>query len=69
MRKFKLNKNKKTLTPSEEQIQRHKDFARLHHNYEQLTKRSKKRLYQDPKMFLFLLIIAIILLLIFLGEL
>lgn len=68
MRKFKVNKEKKELTPTEKQIQRQKDFSRLHHNYEKLSKRSKKRLYQDPKMLLFFLVIAIILLLIFLGE-
>lgn len=68
MRKFKVNKEKKELTPTEKQIQRQKDFSRLHHDYEKLSKRSKKRLYQDPKMLLFFLVIAIILLLIFLGE-
>ncbi|MCH2225004.1 MAG: hypothetical protein MK066_09575 [Crocinitomicaceae bacterium] len=68
MRKFKLNTEKKSLTPSQEQINRHKDFSRLHHDYEKLTKRGKKPLYRDPKMLLFFFIIGIILLLIFLGE-
>ena len=68
MRKFTLNKDKKDLNPSEAQIKRQKDFSRLHHDYEKLTKRGKKPLFRDPKMFLFLLVIAIILLLLFLGE-
>ncbi len=69
MRKFTVNRDKKRLDPTDAQIQRHKDFSRLHHDYEKLTKRGKKPLYRDPKMFLFLFIIGIILLLIFLGEL
>lgn len=68
MRKFTVNKDKKELNPTEAQIKRQKDFSRLHHDYEKLTKRGKKPLYRDPKMFLFLLIIGIILLLVFLGE-
>lgn len=68
MRKFTVNKDKKELNPTDAQIKRHKDFSRLSHDYEKLTKRGKKPLFRDPKMFLFLLIIGIILLLIFLGE-
>ena len=68
MRKFTVNKDKKRLDPTDAQIKRHKDFSRLHHDYEKLAKRGKKPLYRDPKMFLFLFIIGIILLLIFLGE-
>ncbi|MFT5861203.1 MAG: hypothetical protein ACI865_003324 [Flavobacteriaceae bacterium] len=69
MRKFTLNKDKKELNPTEAQIKRQKDFSRLHHSYENLTKRGKKPLYRDPKMFLLFLIIGVIILLMFLGEL
>lgn len=69
MRKFTVNREQKNLNPTDAQIKRHKDFSRLHHDYEKLTKRGKKPLYRDPKMFLFLFIIGIILLLLFLGEL
>lgn len=69
MRKFTLNKDNRELNPTEAQIKRQKDFSRLHHNYENLTKRGKKPLYKDPKMFLLLLIIGVIVLLVFLGEL
>jgi len=69
MRKFKLNKNsKEAKEPTPEQMKRYKDFATLNHSYERLTKRSRKRLYQDPKFFLLILIIGIVLLLIFLES-
>lgn len=69
MRKFRLNKDSKDAKePTPEQIKRYKDFATLNHQYERLTKRSRKRLYQDPKFFLLILIIGIVLLLIFLES-
>ncbi len=68
MRKFILNKENKKLTPSEEQIRRQKDFSRLHHQYERLTKRGKKPLYRDPKLFMLLFIIGLVLLLLFLES-
>ena len=68
MRKFILNKENKKLTPSEEQIKRQKDFSRLHHQYERLTKRGKKPLYRDPKLFMLLFIIGLVLLLLFLED-
>jgi hypothetical protein len=67
MRKFTLNKDKKSLNPTDEQIKRQKDFSRLHHDYERLTKRSQKPLYRDPKLFMLLLILGIMLLLAFLD--
>lgn len=66
MRTFERNTENKNLEPSKEQIQRQKDFSRLHHEYEQLTKRRKKPLYRDPKFFMLLFLIGIILLLVFL---
>jgi hypothetical protein len=68
MRKFTLNKDQKKLTPTDEQIKRQKDFARLHHDYERLTKRGKRPLYKDPKLFLLILIISLMFLLIFLES-
>lgn len=68
MRKFTLNKENKKLTPSEEQIKRQKDFSRLHHDYEKITKRGKKPLYKDPKLFLLLLILGLMFLLVFLES-
>ena len=64
MRKFKLNTDKKDLTPTDAQIKRHKDFSRLHHDYEKLTKRGKKPLYKDPKLFILLFLLGLILFLV-----
>jgi hypothetical protein len=65
MKKFKLNTKNKSTEPSPEQIERQKDFSRLHHQYEVLTKRGKKPIYKDPKRLLFFILIGIILYLIF----
>ena len=45
---------------------RYKDFATISHQYERIAKRPKKPLYRDPKLFLLLLIIGLVMLLIFL---
>lgn len=68
MRKFTLNKDKKELKPTDKQIKRQKDFSRLHHDYEKITKRSKRPLYRDPKMFLLLFIIGLVIFLMFLES-
>ena len=44
MKKFILNKDKKELNPTDEQINRQKDFSRLHHDYEKLTKRGNVKI-------------------------
>ena len=68
MRKFKLNTDKKDLSPTEAQVQRQKDFSRLHHDYEKLTKRGKKPFYKDPKLLILIFLIGIILYLIFFED-
>jgi hypothetical protein len=68
MRKFSIHREKKEIEPTDEQIKRHKDFARLHHDYERLTKRGKKPVYRDPKLYLLVVIIGIVLLLAFLES-
>ena len=65
MKKFILNKDKKELNPTDEQIKRHKDFTRLHHDYEKVTKRSKRPLYKDPKLLMLLFILGLVLFLMF----
>ncbi len=67
MRKFRINREN-NVGPTEEQIARQKDFSRLHHEYERLTKRNKKPIYRDPKLYLLFVLIAIILMLILLSE-
>jgi len=68
MKKFVVNKENKELTPTQEQIKRQKDFSRLHHKYESITKRSKKRLYQDPKLLILIFLIGLIAFLLFLEK-
>jgi hypothetical protein len=68
MRKFSIHREKKEIEPTDEQIKRHKDFARLHHDYERLTKRGKKPVFRDPKLYLLVVIIGIVLLLAFLES-
>jgi len=68
MRKFSINRDIKKLEPTDEQIKRHKDFSRLHHDYERLTKRGKKPIYRDPKLYLLFVLIGIILFLILMEE-
>ena len=65
MKKFILNKDKKEINPTDEQIKRQKDFSRLHHEYEKVTKRSKRPLYKDPKLFMLLFILGLVLFLMF----
>ena len=65
MRKFVVNRTDKKIEPTKEQINRHKDFARLHHDYERLTKRSKKPIYRDPKLWMLLFIIGLVMFLVF----
>lgn len=60
MRKYKLNKDFKQQLPSEDETAKYKDFAQLTHAYDQVTKRRKKPLYKDPKAFIALVLILII---------
>ncbi len=65
MRKFVIHKTPKSSEPTKEQIERHKDFSRLRHDYEILTKRGKKPLYRDPKLWMLLFIIGLVVFLMF----
>lgn len=62
MTKYKLNKNDKDNSPSQEEIEATKDFARLRANYDKVTKRPTVPLYKNPIAFIALVIIIIILL-------
>ena len=59
MRKYKVNRTAETKVPSKETIEKYKDFSRLSHAYDHYTKRPKKPIYKDKRMFLFILIIAL----------
>ncbi len=45
-----------------------KDFSRIRHDYEILTKRGKRPIYRDPKLYLLFVIIGLVLLLLFLEK-
>lgn len=68
MRKFIRNTDQSKLNPTEAQIKRQKDFARLHHDYEKLTKSGKKPLYRDPKLFILLFLLGLIMFLVFIES-
>jgi len=59
MRKYKVNRGAEQKIPSKETIEKYKDFSRLSHTYDQYVKRPKKPLYKDRRMFLFILLIAL----------
>jgi len=58
MRKFKINRAEQKI-PSKETIEKYKDFSRLSHAYDHYTKKPKVPLYKDKRMFLFILLIAL----------
>lgn len=60
MRKYKVNRTSEQKIPSKETIEKYKDFSRLSHAYDHYTKRPKKPLYKDKRMFLFILLIALL---------
>ena len=64
MRKYKVNREQPVKMPSKEAIEKYKNFPALTHEYDNYVKRPKKPLYKDKKMFLFLLIVALITILI-----
>ena len=69
MRKYQVNRDKeKAKLPSKEKMQQYKDFSKLSHRYEKLTKRPKKPLYKDPKIFIALILIVVIVFLIVDSE-
>lgn len=59
MRKYKINRTAAQKIPSKETIEKYKDFSRLSHAYDHYTKRPKKPLYKDKRMFLFILLVAL----------
>ena len=60
MRAYKVNRKPDQKIPSKETIEKYKDFSRLSHAYDRYTKKPKLPLYKDKKMFLFILIVALL---------
>ncbi|MBX7095750.1 MAG: hypothetical protein K1X56_13595 [Flavobacteriales bacterium] len=68
MKKYSIHKEEKGKAMSDEEILGYKDFSRLHHRYEEVTKRPKQPLYKNPYLF-FVLVLIILLALMLAGEL
>jgi len=64
MRRYKVNRKQPVKLPSKEAIEKQKDFSRLTHDYDRLVKRPKVPLYRDKKMFVFVIILALMAILI-----
>ena len=60
MTKYKINRDQEPKTPTQEQMEKYKDFSRLTANYDKFTKRPKLPLYKNKRFFLALIIIALI---------
>lgn len=60
MREYKINRTKEKELPGRDVIEKYKDFSRLSHEYDRLTKRPKVPIYKDKKMFLVLLLIVLV---------
>lgn len=65
MREFKINRDKESVEPNEEQMKKYKDFASVSHGYQRLAKRPKKPIYKDPKLFLILVLLGVVFALVF----
>lgn len=60
MRKYKINKDKDQKLPPAEVINKYKDFDKLRMQYSDITKRPKKPLYKNRRLFLFLLMVGLV---------
>lgn len=67
MKKYVVNKDGQRRELTDADIQRYKDFTQVKQKYQRLTHRPKP-LYKDPKAFLGLVLIVIILWIIFSDE-
>ena len=61
MKKYKINSNpKKPKKITEKDILKYKNFNSLMVNYNDITKRKKLPLYRNKKVFLFLILLALV---------
>ncbi len=61
MRKYKINRGSKAPDlPPDEVINKYKNFDQFRVQYDDITKRSKTPLYKNRKIFLFLLLVALV---------
>lgn len=61
MKQYKINREQKEKSiPSNEVIEKYRNFKQLNVSYNEFTKRSKVPLYKNKKMFLFLMLIGLV---------
>ena len=60
MKKYKVNKDKKSPEITDEQIMKYKNFDSLFVSYKDITKRQKIPIYKNKKIFLFLILLAFV---------
>lgn len=61
MKEYKLNKTKKeTATPTDEVINKYKNFDNIRAQYNDVVKRPKQPLYKNRKLFFFLVLIGLV---------
>tara|TARA_B100000963_G_scaffold159268_1_gene138615 strand:+ start:872 stop:1075 length:204 start_codon:yes stop_codon:yes gene_type:complete len=60
MKKYKVNKDKKSPEITDEQIMKYKNFDSLFVSYKNITKRQKIPIYKNKKIFLFLILLALV---------
>ena len=61
MKQYKINREQKEQSiPSDEVIEKYRNFKQLNVSYNEFTKRSNVPLYKNKKMFLFLMLIGLV---------
>lgn len=60
MKVYKINRDNKERLPSDETVKKHQSFPKLKVRHDEVLKRSKVPLYKNPRMFLFLLLVALV---------
>jgi len=60
MRKYKINRNKERKLPPHAVSDKFKDFDKIRMQYSEITKRPKQPLYKNKKLFMLLLLIALV---------
>ena len=60
MKKYKINKDKKSPELSDDKIMKYKNFDSLFVSYKDITKRQKIPIYKNKKIFLFLILLALV---------
>lgn len=61
-------KHLKTTEPTQAQIAKAKNFKKLTHEYDRITKLSKKPLHKDPKLIMLVLLILLALFMLYLES-